>query len=567
LGEFLLRGNNLLIKILENIGVEHIFGIPGSQDSSIYEALGNSSIRTVLVTNENHAAYMANGYFRNSGKVGAYLVIAGPGFTNSITGLAEALFDSAGTVCIIAKPSQLPGRKFQLQRIEEKEIARTLVKRSYSINKTSELGDVVPEAFLLALTGEPGPVLIEISSDVLQKKAAYTENSPTPLKPDKPRPKQEHVDEVVRLLSSSGRVVLYLGQGASDAFSQIKELVDLLKSPVLTTTSGRGIVSESDLMCIPNDLAENVDQLNSFLASSDLIMALGCKFTHNGSKGYRLDFPKEKLIHVDASQEVLGAHYHPRLAIRADISVFLDELFKYREKLKLRQISWRAGELGRWRDQVIKDKIKKSFPEPTLQGLNPPTARAFFTSLRNVLPEESCLVTDSGLHQMLTRKYFEVNVPRGMLIPTDFQSVGYGLPAGIGSKLSNPERSVVVITGDGGFAMNGLELLTAVREKIGMTVVVFNDACLNYVRLHQLGQFGQSHAVNLGKIHYSKFCEALGVDYYLLEDNFEEVFEQCLKDKRVSLVEVQLKDTFDIHKTRFKGILKKKMRDYWFFRS
>jgi len=567
MGEPLICGHDLLVKTFETLGVECVFGIPGSQDSPIYEALSRSSIRTVLATNELHAAFMANGYFRNSGKVGVVLVIAGPGFTNTVTGLAEAFFDSAGLVCIICKPSYLPGRKFQLQNIDEKEIIRTLVKRSYSIDKTSEISEGFYEAFVLAQTGEPGPVLVEVSSDTLQKKAARPKILQSLPKFQTLSLDSERIDEAIQLISSSTRAILYLGQGAVEAHNQIIELIDLLKTPVMTTTSGRGIVPESHMMSIPTDLLGDVDLVNSFLEESDLIIALGCKFTHNGSKGFCLNFPKEKLIHVDASPEVFGANYPARLAIPADTSAFLDAILRRKEEYKSRDSGWKKEEIEQWRQRIYRNRNKKSYAEPFIQGMNPPTAHAFFTSLREILPDDSCLVTDSGLHQMLARKYFEVNVPRGILVPSDFQSMGFGLPAGIGAKLSEPEKFVIVLTGDGGFAMNGLELSTAVREKIGIIVIIFHDSQLGLIRLHQLSHFGHSHAVRLGEISYSKFCEALGVEYHKLDNNLDEVFGQCLKNEGISLIEVELKDTFDIQKASLKGILKRKARELWFFRS
>jgi len=559
LGKSSIPGADYFISTLETLGVEHVFCVPGSGDRLIYNALRQSSIQTILATNELNAAFMANGYFRNSGKVGVIIVIPGPGFTTSITGIVEAFFDSVGLVCIICKPSRLPGMKFQFQDINEKEIDRTFVKKSYSVSGASGIRNVLFEAFALASTGEPGPVLVELSSGVLSEKVPQLVTTRVQPQFDNPSPDEKKMKEAVRLLSSSRRAVLFLGQGAINASNQIRQLVKLLKTPVFTTTSGRGILPEDHPMSLSCDYLEGrLELVNSFLHSSDLIVALGCKFSSNSTFGFNINFSKEKLIHVDASPETLGANYPAQLEISADITKFVDSLLEHREELNCREIGWEAGEIERWRD-LISTK-KREFPEPRLEGIKPPTAQAFFTALRKILLENSCLVTDSGLHQILARKYFEVREPRGLIVPSDYQSEGYGIPAGIGAKLSDSKKMTVILTGDGGFAMTGMELITAVREKIKLLIIIFNDNQLGIIRLSQLAQFGKSHAVRTGEISYSKLCEALKIKYYRLSNNLNEIFDQFLADDVTSLLEIKLKDSFDIHKSRIKGLIKNKAR-------
>ena len=557
MGKSSLSGADHLINTLETLGVKHVFCVPGSGDRPVYNALRQSSIQTILATNELNAAFMANGYFRNSGKVGVIIVIPGPGFTTSITGIVEAFFDSAGLVCIICKYPKFPGKKFQFQDINEQDIDRTFVKKSFSVSGASEIRKILFEAFVIASTGEPGPVLVELSSGFLSEKAPQSVITCVQPQFDNPSPDKKKMKEAVRLISSSRRVVLFLGQGALNTSPQIWKLVELLKAPVLTTTSGRGILPEDHPMSLSCDYLEGrLELINSFLHSSDLIVALGCKFSSNSTFGFRLNFSKEKLIHVDASPETLGANYPARLEITADVAKFLDSLLEHREEFNAREIGWDDSELERCRNLI--SKKKREFPEPSLEGMKPPTALAFFSALREILPEKSCLVTDSGLHQILARKYFEVRRPRSLIIPSDYQSVGYGIPAGIGAKLSDPDKMTVVVTGDGGFAMTGIELITVAREKIKLLVVIFNDNHLGIIRLNQLAQFGKSHAVRTGEIDYSKLSEALKLKYYRLNNNLKEIFDQFQADDGTALLEVKLKDSFNIHKSRIKGLIKNK---------
>jgi len=549
-------GADILVSTLGELGVEAVFGIPGSHDAHLYNALRKSSIRTVLTTNELFAAFMANGYYRNSGKIGTMMAIAGPGFTNAITGLAEAFFDSVGMVCLICKPTELPGKTFQLQKINEKEIVRTVTKGNFSVEAGSQIESTLRACYELASTGEPGPVLMEISARELSRKADLTQSKEPHNKHQRPPVDEQSLNDVVNLIASSPRLIFYLGQGALSASHRISEFADYLEAPVLTTTSGRGIIPESHSLSLPSDLIEDVAGVNSMMESCDLIIVLGCKFTHNGAKGFRLNFPQDKMIHVDASSQVLGANYPPRIAIQADISDFLDALWLTRDRFESRKSGWKSGEIDKWRQALIKDKHKKSFPEPQFEGMAPPTAAAFFSSLGDLLPKNTCLITDSGLHQMMARKYFEVSAPRGLVVPADFQSMGFGIPAGIGAGLADPDRPVVVITGDGGFALCGMELSTAVREKINMTVFLFNDNSMGLIRVHQLRKTGHDHAVKTGTIDYNQFSASLGIQYFRLDHNIPYVLEKSMSYRGVSLIEVGLSDTRDFQKASAKGVLR-----------
>lgn len=551
-----LPGADVLVKTLEDLGVEVIIGIPGSHDAPLYNALRKSAIRTVLATSELHAAFMANGYYRSSGKTGAMMAIAGPGFTNSITGLTEAYFDSAGMICIVCTPSDQPGKAFQLQKIDEKEIVRSVTKGSFSARQASDIEETLRECFKLASTGEPGPALMEVTSGALSNKSEFTGSIETPSGSRLSSADEKTVEEIIHLLQSSRRAILYLGQGAVEAAKQVSTIVDIFKTPVLTTTSGRGILPEGHPMSLPSDLVDNVDMVNAILDSCDLILALGCKFTHNGSKGFRLIFPEDKLVHVDASPDVLGVNYPARITLSANAAQFLDALLEKREKLETRKTGWESEEIENWRRSLVKNMHKKTFPEPHFEGLDQGTARAFFPSLQEALPENTCVITDSGLHQMLARKYFQVKVTRGFLVPSDFQSMGFGIPAGMGAKLADPDRPIVVITGDGGFALSGMELLTAVRERVNITVILMNDRHLGLIRLHQLNRFGYSHAVKTSEIDYSKFCESCGIQYFQLDNNLHEAVNKSLRSNEVSIIELKLRDSIDLKKSTAKGLLR-----------
>jgi acetolactate synthase-1/2/3 large subunit len=554
-------GSNLLASTLERLGVRCVFGLPGSQNFALYEALRKSPIRTILTTNELAASFMANGYFRGSGKTGVVVTIPGPGFTYALTGLAEAFLDSAALLCIVGEPANSPGNRFQLQAIDQRSIAKPIVKKTYSVDNVSDLCPILIEAYFEAGQGEPGPVLVEVANSILSQAAPDLSEFPSfPTRQD-PQPDPELIEHSVQMLQTSKRVVLYAGAGSSGASGQLRTLAELLVAPVLTTTSGRGVVPENHFLSFLFDSATgDVEVLNRFIESCDLVIALGCKFSHNGSHGFRLRLPKEKLVHVDSSASVLGANYPAHLSIVSDVQAFLDSVLRRSSQIKLRAPGWTDLELKQWREQIRREHLSDS-PEPKIEGIDPSGALGLFLALREVMPPDACLVTDSGLHQMLARKYYTVMGPRGFITPSDFQSMGFGLPAAIGGKLATPERTVAVVMGDGAFAISGLELLTAVREKIRLMVIVFNDGKLGLIRLSQISSYGHSFATELRNPDFKMFAEAVGAHYFRMAGDPREIFRRCLETPGVSLLEVRLEDSPDIFKVRTKALIKESVRN------
>ena len=554
-------GSKLLASTLERLGVQCVFGLPGSQNLALYEAFRKSRIRTILTTNELAASFMANGYFRGSGKIGVVVTIAGPGFTYALTGLAEAFLDSAAVLCVVGKAANSPGNRFQFQAIDQRSIAEPIVKKTYSVDNVSDLRPILIEAYFEAGQGEPGPVLVEVADSIFSQAAPDLSEFPSFLTRQDPQPDPELIKHSVQMLQTSKRVVLYSGAGSFGASRQLRALAELLVAPVLTTPSGRGVVPENHFLCFLFDSATgDVEVLNRFIDSCDLVIALGCKFSHNGSHGFRLRLPKEKLVHVDSSASVLGANYPAHLSVVSDVQAFLDSVLRHSNQIKLRSPGWTDLELKQWREQIQQEHLSYG-PEPKIKGIDPSGALELFLALREVMPPDACLVTDSGLHQMVARKYYKVLEPRGLITPSDFQSMGFGLPAAIGAKLATPERTVAVVMGDGGFAICGMEMLTAVREKIQLTVLVFNDGKLGLIRLSQISSYGHSFATDLKNPDFSMFAKAVGAHYFRMAGDPREILRRCLETPGVTLLEVYLEDSPDFFKMRTKALIKKSVRN------
>ncbi|HEX7049655.1 MAG TPA: thiamine pyrophosphate-binding protein [Longimicrobiales bacterium] len=537
-----VSGAELLGTTLARLGVDCVFGLPGMQNLGLYEALRRGAIRTVLASQELAAAFMANGYARTSGGVGVLATVPGPGFACALTGLAEARHDSAAVLHITTPPPRASGRRHPLQALDQAAIAAPIVKGVFDIERAQEIPGVLGEAHALAVGGEPGPVLVQIAEEAVADGAPVAHEAPEPTDDREPPLDAAALRQAVALVGAARRPLLFAGQGAADAAAELRRLAELLGAPVLTTLSGRGILPEDHPLALGFDPARGgVDALNRLIASADLVIALGCKLGHTGSAGFRLRLPAERLIRVDAERANLDANYSARLAVHGRVEAFLADVLRSLDaSARGPSDHWGADAVAAWR---ARPAGTGGLPEPAIRGIESDTPAGLFAALRRALPRDAILVTDSGLHQMLARRHFPVLAPRGLLCPSDFQSMGFGLPAAIGAALAAPERTVVAVVGDGGFTMSGLELLTAIRERLRLTVLVFNDGWLNLIRLQQYAAHGHAHATRLRNPDFETFASAVGARYIRLEGDAEPRLYAAIRGRGVTLVDVTVADS------------------------
>lgn len=549
-------GSEALCLALEKCGVEHVFGLPGTQNIALFEALRRSSPRTVLATHELAAAFMANGYYRSSGRVGVLTTIPGPGFAYTVAGIAEAAQDSSALLYIAGRPAEQPNRRFNLQAIDQRAIMAPLVKRIIDVDRPQDISSAVREGYRETTRGEPGPVMLQVDDRILSGEASG-DSDPREGDASPPLPARD-VREVVRLLLASRRVVLFVGQGANDAADQVLLLAELLGAPVVTTRSARGVIPEDHPLALTFDWSDKgLGHLNSLLDESDLVLAVGCKLSHNGTYGYRLRLAKEKLVHIDAAESVLNANYPARTTVCGDARSILTALAADRQALESRDSDWSPHDLANFK---MRSAERETALEPRISGVDPPDPAAFFAALRAALPADACLVTDSGFHQVLATRHFRVQRPRGLIIPSDFQSMGFGLPAAIGAKLANPKRSVVALIGDGGLAMSGMELITAVRERIALTVLVFNDGALGQIRRQQISSFGHAHATELLGPDLQLFAESMGAVYTHLDSDANKTLAAAVSSNTLQLIDITLRDPRAFVLERAKGMVRASAR-------
>jgi acetolactate synthase-1/2/3 large subunit len=352
------------------------------------------------------------------------------------------------------------------------------------------------------------------------------------------------VEDLVSRLLQARRPVLLVGQGGASSATLVERLAEALPAPVFTTCSGRGVVPEDHRFSLGFDFPRgDLPRLNAFLAESDLVVVLGAKLTSAGTSFFGLVLPEDRLVHVDASASVAGATYPASLRVVSPLQPVLERLLAAIGAAGKTGSDWTPERVAKWRGELY-SPTGEDAPELAVRGVSPPTAAGFFAAMRRALPREAIVVADSGLHQFLLRRHFEVRSPRGLIVPSDFQSIGFALAAAIGARLANPHRPVVAVVGDGGLAASGMEILTAVREKIALTVVVWNDGWLNLIRVAQLAHAGRVLGVELKNPDFEGFAAAMGARYACLDtDDPERVLRAAAGADAVTVVEVRVGDS------------------------
>lgn len=423
----------IVCRTLSQLGARYVFGVPGTQSTAFYEALRRSGLRAIVPTHELAATFMAGAYHRAGGGPGILTTIPGPG-------LAEARLDSAAVVYFVnardgrAKSGDGP------QAIDQRALLAPVTKAVLGVRDLADVAETVRRGWALAQSGEPGPVAIELGGDT----DATIETVSAP--------RSDAIAAAWQRIAAAKKPVLLAGQGALGAADNLRALAERLHAPILTTPSARGIVSEASHLSMGFDVLKGtLAAANALLARADLVLVIGAKLAHNGSAGSGLTIPHDITIRIDTSAEALRETYPASLTLEMEAGAFLAAA------------AARANTRSHWSNAEIaaaRAAISAPLPqaEPLVAGSDPAT---FFAALANALPAGIRFVTDTGQHQVMTRRHLPVITPRGLLIPSDFQSMGFGLPAAIAASLAEPLRPTVALIGDGGLRMMGFEIATA----------------------------------------------------------------------------------------------------------
>jgi acetolactate synthase-1/2/3 large subunit len=509
-------GAELIVSALKAQGVERVFGIPGVQNLELFDTLKDSGIEVVLVTHELCATFMAEATSRVTGKAGCAIAVPGPGLTNALTGIGEALLDSSPIVVLIPGPRIDTTLRFQLHQIPQIELARPISKAAIRVDKVEDVFPEVCRAFQMATSGEPGPVVVEVPYNLFMGRAEPRQPA---VRPTAGSPDPQAIEEIVGLLRASKRIGIYAGFGATEAREELMRLADILQAPIATTLGGRGVVPEDFALSVGFGFGPSGTAIaEEIFAECDLILAVACKFGEVPTGAYGFPRPKQ-LIHIDINEAVIGRNMLVSIGLVCDARLALGCLVEALEGdagMRLRPQNKKLAErIASWRA----DFAAKVEREPAWESsVNPAN---LMWQLRKLAARDAIITTDSGGHQFWVAEYFPVYERRSYLTPTDYQSMGYSTPAMIAAKLAWPQRQVVGVVGDGSFLMTGVELVTAARLGLDLVVLIFNDGELGIIREAQERIFRRTISIELRNPDFEALARAYGAAYFCISSDRE----------------------------------------------
>lgn len=501
-----LKGSDIIIKSLENEGVEVLFGYPGGASMELHQALtGSKKIRMVLPRHEQGGAFAACGYARATGKPGVCMATSGPGATNLMTGIMDAKMDSTPMIIITG---QVPTTVIGNDAFQETDIIGATfpcVKHSYLVKDINKISAVIHEAFEIATTGRPGPVLIDFPKDVQQQEAVPNFNArlKRPGKKIIPKAKAADLKKAAKLLSVAKRPLIYAGGGivSAEASGELRELVAKTKIPVTTTVMGLGIYPEDDPLSLRMLGMHGAVYANIAMNKADVILAIGIRFDDRVT-GKLSEFCKDaRFIHVDIDAGEINKNIKVELPIQADAKAVLQSLIKEVE----------TGDLSEWHQQI--DAWKKEFPHHYHKKTEVISPQHVIVELGRLAPKDAIISVGVGQHQMWTSQFYTFKEPRNWLCSSGLGAMGFGLPAAMGAQVAYPNRIVIDIDGDGSFLMNIQELQTLKQEKIPVKAIILNNKYLGMVAQWE-DRFYESvrgHTY-LGDADFATIAKAFGIE-------------------------------------------------------
>lgn len=481
-----ISGNKLLVKALKEEGVEYLFGYPGACTIDISDELyKQDDVKIILPRHEQALVHEADAYARTTGKVGVCLVTSGPGATNLVTGLATANYDSVPLVCFTGQVARYLIGNDAFQEVDIVGITRSITKYGVTVRRREDLGRIIKEAFYIARTGRPGPVLIDLPKDVMAElgSAEYPKN--VNIRGYKPNT-DVHIGQLkraIKLLNKAKRPLFLAGGGVviSRAHEIFREVVEKTKVPVVTTVMGKGSIPTDHPLYIGNLGMHGAYAANMAVSNCDVLFSIGTRFNDRITGKLHEFAPHAQIIHIDIDTASISRNIQVDIPIVADAKEAITKMNEYVQECST----------DKWLNLI------KNWKEEHPLKMRPNDLLSPMDILKEINEqfENSIIVTDVGQHQMLVSQYAEITEGKQMIMSGGLGTMGYGLPGGIGAKIGNPDRPVIVISGDGGVQMNIQELATAVLEELPVILCIFNNEYLGMVRQWQKLFYGKRYAM------------------------------------------------------------------------
>lgn len=499
---------------LEQIGVRYTFGIPGVHNIELYDELKSSEqILPVLVTHEGGGAFMADAISRATDTIGVLAIVPAAGITHAMSGIGEAFLDGVPMLVISGGIRTDMDKRYQLHDVDQQALMRPLTKATFKIERYEDAVPVVYEAYRIATSGEPGPVFIELPAN-LQLLAADKPEVPD-YQPTDSRPELDAsaVSAAAELLAAAKKPGLFVGWGARHVTADLIRIAEHLGAPVATTLQGLGVFPGDHPLHAGFSFGRSaVPAAENAFKDCDVMLAVGVRFAEICTGSYGAE-PPEKLIHVDINEQAIGANYATRVGIHADARDALPALAAALTG------ATEARDSHAITSAIAADKAayrKEWYKHDSGGRVNP---CRFFDELRKQLDDDAIVIADDGNHTFLTAELMSINKGGQYLSPTDFNCMGYCVPATIATRLALPDRQVVGIVGDGAFLMTGLESVTAASNDIGSVWFVFNDGELAQIAQAQEVPYQRKTCTAIGALDYKAFAAATGCEHVAIHSD------------------------------------------------
>jgi acetolactate synthase-1/2/3 large subunit len=516
-----MTGASILWECLEREGVKHVFGYPGGAILPAYDALKHSKIHHVLVRHEQGATHMADGYARASGQVGVAVATSGPGATNMVTGIATAMLDSIPIVCITGQVgSKLIGSD-AFQETDITGVTLPITKHNYLVTHANEVARTIREAFYVARSGRPGPVLVDITKDAQQGTCEFDWEAAKPqlpgYRPDLSPAPQEY-EQALELIHNSKRPVILAGHGIiiSGAMREVRDFAERAGIPVALTLLGLGAFPASHPLNLGMMGMHGEAWVNHMIQEADLLLAFGMRFDDRVTGNLKNYAPNAKKIHIEIDPAEINKNVKVDVPLVGDLREVLLELLPHIESI----------DRSDWLDSI--DRLKGDSAVRDIQNL-PDSGHLYAAHVINDLWRQTrdgnaIVVTDVGQHQMWEAQYYKHEHPRSLITSGGLGTMGFALPAAIGAKVACPEAEVWVIVGDGGFQMTMCELATIVQENLKIHIAIINNGFLGMVRQWQEFFYDRNYAATpLLNPDFAKLAEAYGIRSMTVSERSEVV--------------------------------------------
>ena len=533
-----MRGGEAIIESLKNMGVKTIFGYPGGQTIPFYDMLYDSDMDHILVRHEQCAAHAADGYARASGKVGVCLATSGPGATNLVTGIATAYMDSSPIVAITGQvPTHLIGND-AFQEADIIGITMPITKHSYQPKDPDLIPSMIKSSFEIASSGRPGPILIDVPKEVQEGELTKFDDSliSTPGYNPNTKGNIRQIKKARDLIKQSKRPMIIAGAGViiSNACCELKKLADTIEAPVMTSLLGKGAIDETDDLALGMLGMHGRKVSNDYINESDLLIAVGIRFSDRTTGRLDSFAPDTKVIHIDIDPAEIGKNVDVDLPIVGDARNVLSSLNKL---LKDYEVS---NDVKSWAN-MIREKKQELLPRVTYDDV-PLKPQTVIKEISEVLTPESILTTDVGQNQMWAAHFYNTQKPRKFISSGGLGTMGFGFPSAIGAKVACPDDPVVSINGDGGFLMVCQELATVHEYDIPVIAVVLENRTLGMVYQWQSLLYDERHSQTLlgNSPDFVKLAESFGVNGVRITKPGEtkEVLSNAIKDNEPVLLNV-----------------------------